>query len=109
MQSERIQQHLLQPWRHARFIVALLVASFLVLLPLAYGQMSAIINGTVLDGAGAVIPGATVTVTNEATGENRDTVTNGEGFFVFPALLTGSYSLKIEAKGFKSFLQRAFR
>jgi len=106
MQSERIQQHLLQPWRHARFIVALLVASFLVLLPLAYGQMSAIINGTVLDGAGAVIPGATVTVTNEATGENRDTVTNGEGFFVFPALLTGSYSLKIEAKGFKSFLQQ---
>ncbi len=105
MQLQLLQQHLLQPWRHARFVVALAVASFLVLLPSANAQISAIINGTVVDGAGAVVPGATVTVTNEATGQSRDTVTNGEGYFVFPALLTGSYSLKIEAKGFKSFLQ----
>src|ERR1700722_9930634 len=102
MQSERIQQHLLHAW----FIVALLVASSLVLPSSAHAQMSAIINGTVLDGAGAVIPGATVIVTNDATCQSRDTVTNGEGYFVFPALLTGSYSLKIEAKGFKSFLQQ---
>src|ERR1700729_1747283 len=104
MQSQWVQQHLLQPWRYARFVVALVVASFLVLLPSAYAQVSATINGTVLDAAGAVIPGATVTVTNEATGQSRDTVSNGEGYFAFPALLTGSYALKIEAKGFKSFL-----
>jgi hypothetical protein len=106
MQLKRVQQHLLQPRHHARFIVALVVASFLVLLPSAYAQISATINGTVLDEAGAVIPGAIVTVTNEETGQSRDAVSNGEGYFVFPALLTGSYSLKIEAKGFKSFLQR---
>jgi hypothetical protein len=105
MQLEPVQQHLLEPWRHTRLIVALVVASFLVLLPSANAQVSATINGTVLDAAGAVIPGATVTVSNEATGQSRDTVTNGEGYFAFPALLTGSYALKIEAKGFKSFLQ----
>ena len=105
MQSQWVQQHLLQPWRYARFVVALVVASFLVLPPSAYAQVSATISGTVVDGAGAVVPGATVTVTNDATGQSRDSVTNGEGYFVFPALLTGSYSLKIEAKGFKSFLQ----
>jgi Carboxypeptidase regulatory-like domain len=106
MQLERSHQHLLKPWRYARFILALLVASFLVL-PSAYAQVSATINGTVVDGTGAVIPGATVTVTNEATAQKRDTVTNGEGYFAFPALLTGSYSVRIEAKGFKTFVQNS--
>ena len=107
MQLERSQQYPLKPWRYARFILTLLVASFLVLLPLAYAQVSATINGTVVDGTGAVIPGATVTVTNEATGQKRDTVSNGEGYFAFPALLTGSYSIRIEAKGFKTFQQNS--
>ena len=107
MQLERSQQYPLKPWRYARFILTLLVASFLVLLPSAYAQVSATINGTVVDGTGAVIPGATVTVTNEATGQKRDTVSNGEGYFAFPALLTGSYSLRIEAKGFKTFQQNS--
>jgi Carboxypeptidase regulatory-like domain len=106
MQLERSHRYL-QPWRHARLILALIVASFLVLLPSAYAQVSATINGTVVDGTGAVIPGATVTVTNEATGQKRDTVSNGEGYFAFPALLTGSYSLRIEAKGFKTFVQNS--
>jgi Carboxypeptidase regulatory-like domain len=106
MQLERTQQYLPEPWRHARLILALIVASFLVLLPSAYAQVSATINGTVVDGTGAVIPGATVTVTNQATGQSRDTVSNGDGYFAFPALLTGNYTLKIEAKGFKGFLQR---
>jgi hypothetical protein len=106
MQLERSHQHLLKPWRYARLILALVVASFLVLLPSAYAQVSATINGTVVDGTGAVIPGATVTATNQATGQSRDTVSNGDGYFAFPALLTGNYTLKIEAKGFKGFLQR---
>ena len=106
MKSERLQQYLPQPWRHARLILALIVASLVVMLPSAYAQVSATINGTVVDGTGAIIPGATVTVTNEATGQNRDTVSNGDGYFAFPALLTGTYSLRIEAKGFKTFEQR---
>src|SRR5580704_6632319 len=105
MQLERSHQHLLKPWRYARLILTLVVASFLVLLPSAYAQVSATINGTVVDGTGAVIPGATVTATNQATGQSRDTVSNGDGYFAFPALLTGNYTLRIEAKGFKTFEQ----
>jgi hypothetical protein len=107
MKLERLQQYRRGPLSYARLILALIVASFLVLLPSAYAQVSATINGTVVDGTGAVIPDATVTVTNEATGQKRDTVSNGEGYFAFPALLTGSYSLRIEAKGFKTFVQNS--
>lgn len=80
--------------------------SFLLSASSAYAQVSATVNGTVLDGTGAVVPGATVTLTNTATQENRVSESNGEGYFAFPALLTGTYNVKIEAKGFKSFAQK---
>ncbi|MGD0443902.1 MAG: carboxypeptidase-like regulatory domain-containing protein [Edaphobacter sp.] len=85
--------------------LALLLASFLVVTSAAHAQVSATVNGTVYDASGAVIPGATVTLTQEATREVRVSVTNNDGYFAFPALLTGNYSLKIEAKGFKSYQQ----
>ena len=40
-------------------------------------------TGTVQDSSGAVLPGATVTLTNEGTGIVRTVVTNGSGLFVF--------------------------
>ncbi len=48
---------------------------------------SSTISGTVFDQDKAVLPGVTVTVTNEATGISRDTVTGPEGLFVIPTLL----------------------
>ena len=71
----------------------------------AFAQVSATVNGTVYDATGAVIPGANVTLTQDASRETRVTVTNAEGYFAFPALLTGIYSLHIDAKGFKSYQQ----
>ena len=44
------------------------------------------LSGTVTDGSGAVLPGATVTMTNEASGDRRVTVTNSDGFFSFSAV-----------------------
>jgi hypothetical protein len=87
------------------FGLALLVASFLMTATSAFAQVSATVNGTVYDGTGAVIPGANVTLTQDASRETRVTVTNSEGYFAFPALLTGTYSLHIDAKGFKSYQQ----
>jgi carboxypeptidase family protein len=66
-------------------------------------QVSATLNGTVTDGTGAVIPGANVTLTNEATQEARNSVSNDSGYFAFPALLPSTYTVKIDAKGFKSY------
>jgi hypothetical protein len=58
--------------------------------------------GTVVDEQGAHIPGATVTITNPATGFSRDTVTDASGDYQFVSLPPGSYTLKIELSGFRT-------
>ena len=60
------------------------------------------ITGTVTDSSGAAVPGASVTVTNTATSGTRNTTTNAEGLYTFPALPPGSYELKVELQGFKT-------
>src|SRR6202521_1996393 len=65
-----------------------------------FAQATASISGRVVDQAGAVLPGANVTVTNTATGAARDTVTNGEGLYSVPALNPGTYNLRAELAGF---------
>src|SRR6266446_10665771 len=65
-----------------------------------FAQATASISGRVVDQAGAVLPGANVTVTNTATGAARDTVTNGEGLYSIPALNPGIYNVRAELTGF---------
>jgi hypothetical protein len=62
------------------------------------------IAGFVRDQSSAVVPGATVTATNEGTNEARRTATNGDGYYVFPQLTVGSYSITVEAQGFKRYV-----
>jgi len=86
------------------------VCSFLFLLLstgiLASAQSDrATITGTVKDSAGAVLPGATVTVTNRDTGVVFTTPTNGDGVYSIPNLPVGSYTLEIQHGGFKTFTQ----
>src|SRR5262252_3282003 len=58
------------------------------------------VSGIVSDPTGAVVTGATITLTNDQTGVSRTTNTNGEGLYRFEAVDPGSYSLKIAASGF---------
>jgi hypothetical protein len=58
------------------------------------------LNGTVSDAEGAVVPGATVQVTNEATGDKRRTVTNEIGAYIVPHLPIGVYTVTVHAAGF---------
>jgi hypothetical protein len=60
------------------------------------------ISGTVSDATGAVIPGATVTAINEATGVTYTQVTTGAGLYSFPSLPIGVYTIKVELQGFKA-------
>jgi hypothetical protein len=62
--------------------------------------------GTVVDGTNQVIPGATVTIVNEATGEERHGVTNENGTFVFPALVPGPYTVRAAMDGFRPLEMR---
>jgi hypothetical protein len=59
------------------------------------------ISGTVTDGSGAVIHGAKVTITNQATGVSRTGTTDDSGFFVVTNLAVGDYSITVEQDGFK--------
>jgi hypothetical protein len=60
------------------------------------------ISGTVTDTQGAVVPGASVTITNEATGISRPPITtNGTGLYVADDLPVGTYTVTVEKKGFK--------
>jgi outer membrane receptor protein involved in Fe transport len=59
------------------------------------------LSGTVTDGTGAVLPGVTVTLKNADTGQNRATVSDGEGRYSFNAMPpTGKWSLSVELQGF---------
>jgi hypothetical protein len=74
----------------------------LLFLPALYAQTTAQLSGTVTDTTGAVIPGAQVTLVNEATHDTRVVTTNDAGLFTFPALLPATYTLKVSAKNFES-------
>ena len=62
------------------------------------------ISGFVRDETGAMVPGATITATNEGNGEQRKTNTNADGYYVLPQLFVGKYTISIEAAGFKRFV-----
>jgi hypothetical protein len=59
------------------------------------------IAGTVTDITGAVVSGASVTIVNSANGLTRKVTTSDSGEFVAPGLYPGTYSLTVEASGFK--------
>lgn len=59
--------------------------------------------GVVTDQSGAVVPGAAVTFTQQETGGGSNKITDSSGEFMFDFVRVGTYTLKIEAKGFKSF------
>lgn len=60
------------------------------------------VDGIVTDQSGAVLPNATVTVTNESTGEVRVVVTNSAGAYSFPNLSPGNYRGAITSVGFEA-------
>ncbi|MGD0200634.1 MAG: carboxypeptidase regulatory-like domain-containing protein [Bryobacteraceae bacterium] len=84
--------------RNLRAFALLLIA--LAGATLAYGQGFGTIVGTITDPSGAVVPGAKVTVTDEATAASRETATNGQGYYVVPALRPSSYQVAVNVPGF---------
>lgn len=63
------------------------------------------ISGTVKDESGAVIPNASITATNKATGLARTATTDGSGFYTITNLPVGTYGLAVEQTGFKRAVQ----
>jgi hypothetical protein len=69
----------------------------------AYAQFKAGIQGTVMDPQGNAVPGAKVTVMNQETNLSRDTVASAEGFYRIGELTPGTYTVTVEAAGFKKY------
>src|SRR3954464_1759302 len=82
---------------------ALLLTSTTVL-----GQASttATVRGTVQDPTGGVLPGATVTTTNTGTKAVQTTVSDDRGQYLFGGLFPGTYDLRVELSGFKTYEQK---
>src|ERR1700722_5016490 len=64
------------------------------------------ITGEVRDQASAVVPGASVIATNPSSGDQFKTVTTDTGNYTLPSLPAGIYTLTVEVKGFKRFVQQ---
>jgi len=82
-------------------VVATTIAVFLICLPLFSQTNQGRILGDVLDQSGGAIVGATVTVTDVARGVSRALVTDSAGEYSAPSLLPGTYTVRVEAKGFR--------
>src|ERR1700686_2535730 len=84
-----------------RLLAAAIGASLLCVPAFAQGTQGRIL-GTITDPSGAVIAGATVTVTDVQRGIPRTLTTDQSGEYVAPSLLPGTYTVRAEAKGFKT-------
>lgn len=92
--------------KHNLARIALTLVFALTAFSSALAQFSGSISGTVQDPAGAVTPGASVTLTNVGTGEAKTTKANGAGFYQFVSLAPGSYQVMTSAQGFADALQK---
>jgi carboxypeptidase family protein len=85
-----------------RVALGLIIAAGLLPASIFAQAVTGTVLGTVTDTTGAVMPGASVTLTNTATGFVRTVVTDTAGEYTAPSLPTGKYSVKAELSGFKT-------
>ena len=85
--------------------IAVIAVAGILGLGMAYAQStnSGDIRGTVTDSSGALLPGVTVTVTNNNTGVTKTLVTNGAGLYDTSSIVVGNYSVTFERTGFAKY------
>lgn len=98
--------------RASRFFIPTFLAMFALSLGAfrIQGQANtADVIGTVTDSSGAIVPNATVTLTNTGTGITQTLETSGSGDYDFTLVQVGSYNIKVTTKGFKTFAAPDFQ
>jgi hypothetical protein len=88
-----------------RLLVSWIVGTFLFVAaaPLRAQQGTSEIGGKAVDDQGAVLPGVTILITNEATGSVRDITTGADGSFFASQLVPGRYKISAKLASFRSF------
>src|SRR5439155_5424627 len=88
--------------------LCLLVLTLSAVSPALYGQAQAFnasLTGTIYDNTGAAVPGARVGLSNPAHGFDRTLTSGADGHYSFALLPPGTYTLKVEASGFRTYSQ----
>src|ERR1051326_2162656 len=95
--------------KHNRFnaaIVAIFALVVLFAVPLFAAEVTAVLTGTVRDSNGAVVPSASITLTNTSTNTSRTITSGADGTYVFNLVPVGTYEVKVEHSGFRKYEQR---
>jgi hypothetical protein len=72
-----------------------------------FGQtVTSTLTGTVTDASGSAVPNASITLTNEGSGDVRKTSTNGAGYWSVPAIPAATYTITVESQGFQRTEQK---
>src|SRR5580704_7800130 len=88
-------------WRAAQFLSVAIGVLLLCLPTFSQGNFGRIL-GTVTDQSGGVLAGVTVTVVDTQRGVTRALITDAAGEYDAPSLTPGTYTVRVEAKGFKT-------
>src|SRR5207245_2357752 len=89
-----------------RIVMGLFLVSVVASSPAAAQMTGGTISGTVTDSTQAVVPGAEVTIVNQATGVSRTLLTNEKGFYSAPNLVSGRYEVRASRDGFTTAIQK---
>ncbi|HEY1677173.1 MAG TPA: carboxypeptidase-like regulatory domain-containing protein [Candidatus Sulfotelmatobacter sp.] len=95
--------------RKQTLFAVLLCAVVCLCCPALFGQATGSFSGTVSDNSGAVVAGAKVTVTAQATNVSREAMTDDSGHYTVPLLGVGDYTVRVEGTGFKAAESRDVR
>ena len=87
--------------KRALVMIFTIAAVFSLCSVAALAQSNGIVKGVVKDSSGAVLPGAQVTLTNKATQNTLQTLTNETGSYTFNFLPPGEYGVTFEMQGFR--------
>jgi hypothetical protein len=96
---------------HNRFRLVQIYASFAIALVFLCAQparaqiLYGSIVGKISDQSGLAVPGAVINITNKGTNLSRETVADSVGGYDFPNVVPGTYSIKVTATGFTTFVQ----
>jgi hypothetical protein len=91
-----------------RLLLAVAIVCVSCSLALAQGGGQSL-SGTVVDSGGGVIPGATVSAKNNATGQVFEVVSNDSGLFGIPGIAVGTYTVTVTLSGFKTAVMNEVR
>src|ERR1043166_8450547 len=91
--------------RMRRTILGLVITVLLTFSGIVSGQSNGNVKGVLKDASGAVLPGASVTLTNKATQQSVQSVTNEAGTYSFAFVTPGTYSLVVDMAGFRKIVR----